>query len=139
MFNNILVNSAAFRKQHLLDVGCFPEVAKHYDEDWALYLKLLAKEVHPVHIPMIGFWYRKSASGMQQTVRKDEALRKASDAHIAQLAKQVKRLVDAEIYTGVLPDEAVKSEYSKVDGILANVCKTKLGCFLVKCLYKIMK
>ena len=139
MFNNILVNSAAFRKQHLLDVGCFPEVAKHYDEDWALYLKLLAKEVHPVHIPMIGFWYRKSASGMQQTVRKDEALRKASDAHIAQLAKQVKRLVEAEIYTGALPEEAVKSEYSKADRILANVCKTKAGCFIVKCLYKIMK
>lgn len=138
-FNNILVNSAAFRRKHLLEVGCFPEVEKHYDEDWALYLKLLAKEIHPVHIPMIGFWYRKSASGMQQTVRKDEALRKASDAHIAQLAKAVKKFVTEEIYQGELPKEAVKSEYSKVDGILAGLCGSKAGCLLTKYLYKVMK
>ena len=138
-FNNILVNSAAFRKKYLLEAGCFPEVEKHYDEDWALYLKLLAKGVHPVHIPMIGFWYRKSASGMQQTVRKDEALRKASDAHIAQLARQVKRFVTEEIYQGELPAEAVKSEYSKMDGLLAGLCATKAGCLLVKCIYKIRK
>lgn len=138
-FNNILVNSAAFRKNHLVEVGCFPEVEKHYDEDWALYLKLLAQGVHPVHIPMIGFWYRKSASGMQQTVRKDEVLRKASDEHIAKLAKQVKIFVSEECYEGDLPTQAIRSEYSKVDNMLAILCKTKAGCLFTQYLYKLMK
>ena len=138
-FNNILVNSAAFRKQQLLDAGCFSEFEKYYDEDWALYLKLLANEVHPVHIPMIGFWYRKSANGMQQTVRKDEALSKASDAYMEKLAKKIKHFVTEELYNGELPLEAVKSEYTKADSILSSICKTKVGCFFVHRMYKLMK
>ena len=47
---------------------------KHYDEDWALYLKLLRAGKHPVHVPIIGFWYRRSNTGMQQTVRKMKIL-----------------------------------------------------------------
>jgi len=135
-FNNILVNSAAFRKNLLLEAGCFPEVEKHYDEDWALYLKLLAKQIHPVHIAMIGFWYRKSENGMQQTVRKNEELRKASDEYIAKLAKQVKVFVTEEQFAGELPADAVKSEYSKVDFIIAGICRFKAGCALIKKLYQ---
>lgn len=134
-FNNILVNSAAFRKEYLLEAGGFPEVEKHYDEDWALYLKLLAQQIHPVHIPMIGFWYRKSENGMQQTVRKNEELRKASDAYIAQLAKQVKVFVKEEQFCGTLPKEAVKSVYNSMDRIIAWLCSSSLGCTLVKMFY----
>ena len=73
-FNNTLVNAALFRKSDLEEVGCFPEKWKHYDEDWALYLKLLRAGKHPVHVPIIGFWYRRSNTGMQQTVRKMKIL-----------------------------------------------------------------
>ncbi|MBR2403921.1 MAG: glycosyltransferase family 2 protein [Lachnospiraceae bacterium] len=136
-FNNILVNSAAFRKSCLKKVGWFPEVEKYYDEDWALYLKLLAEQVHPVHIPVIGFWYRKSQTGMQQTVRKNEALRKASDEYIAELAKVVKCKVKAECYAGELPEQGVRSEYSVIDKIIAVICNTKLGCFCMKKIYRL--
>ena len=81
-FNNILVNAAAFRKDRFLEVGGFSEITKHYDEDWALYLKLLGKGVYPVHIPMIGFWYRRSTTGMLKTVRNNESLREKSDRYI---------------------------------------------------------
>ena len=139
MFNNILVNSAAFRKEVLWKAGCFSEVEKYYDEDWALYLKLLADKIHPVHIPVIGFWYRKSETGMQQTVRKNESLRKASDDYIEKLAKKVKLPINEETYTGTIPAEAIHSEYGNADNIIAVVCKTKLGCFLIKYIYKILK
>lgn len=138
-FNNILVNSAAFRKKHLETVGYFSEVEKYYDEDWALYLKLLAKGVHPVHIPMIGFWYRKSENGMQQTVRKNKELREASDSYMAQLAKEIKLPIRDEVYVGELPDEAVKSEYSKLDSLIATLCKSKAGSCLMKQVYKVMR
>lgn len=135
-FNNILVNAAAFRKSAIESVGGFPEVAKHYDEDWALYLKLLAKEMHPVQIPVIGFWYRKSSSGMQQTVRKNEKLREESDKYIKELAKRVNIHIRAELYQGNLPKTAVKSEYGRADRILAKVMSCKFGLKVVRQIYQ---
>lgn len=135
-FNNILVNAAAFRKDAIEAVGGFPEVAKHYDEDWALYLRLLGKRMHPVHIPIIGFWYRKSENGMQQTVRRDESLREESDKYIKELAKDVDIHLQAEIYAGVLPDEAVRSEYGNVDKVLAQLMRLKMGVKLVRLIYQ---
>ncbi len=138
-FNNILVNSAAFRKSCLEEVGCFSEVEKYYDEDWALYLKLLTNKIHPVHIPMIGFWYRKSQSGMQQTVRKNKELREASDRYMEELAKGIRLPIECEYYTGELPKEAVKSEYGKADALIAAICRSRIGSYLMKQIYKIRK
>jgi len=135
-FNNILVNAAAFRKDAIQKVGVFTETAKHYDEDWALYLKLLGAGMHPVHIPLIGFWYRKSENGMQQTVRKNEALRAESDKYIKELAKAVDIHMQAENYCGKLPKDAIKSEYSRGDKILAKLMNYKLGVMLVRFLYQ---
>lgn len=134
-FNNILVNAAAFRKEAIEAVGGFPEVAKHYDEDWALYLKLLSNNMHPVHIPVIGFWYRKSENGMQQTVRKNETLRIESDQYIKELAKKVDIHIQAEEFEGNLPVAAVKSEYGKSDEILAKIMKNRFGLKILKGVY----
>lgn len=134
-FNNILVNAAAFRKSAIEEVGGFEEVAKHYDEDWALYLKLLGKGMHPVQIPVIGFWYRKSAAGMQQTVRKNEILRAESDGYIKKLAANIRVGINAERYSGPFPAEAVLSSYSFADKVLAAIMKVKLGAKLIERLY----
>ena len=136
-FNNILVNAAAFRKRAIEAVGGFPEVAKHYDEDWALYLRLLGQNMHPVHIPVIGFWYRKSSTGMQQTVRKDEKLREESDRYIKELAKQVNIRLKAEVYHGKLPKDAIISEYGTADRILTKLMNYKMGITLIRWLYQL--
>lgn len=138
-FNNILVNAAAFRKSAIEAVGGFPEVAKHYDEDWALYLRLLGEGMHPVHIPVIGFWYRKSESGMQQTVRKNEVLRAESDRYIGELAKKVKVHIQAEVYQGEVPKQAVKSDYSKADKMMSAIMQFKPGVRLIKTIYSLKK
>lgn len=134
-FNNILVNAAAFRKRELEMVGGFDEIAKHYDEDWALYLKLLAKSCYPVHVPVIGFWYRKSSTGMQQTVRKNEELRKKSDDYVRELAKDVDIHVKEIVFRGKLPENAVISKYSMSDKVLAMIMKNRFGIALVRKIY----
>lgn len=138
-FNNILVNAAAFRKSAIDAVGGFPEIAKHYDEDWALYLQLLGKKYHPVHVPVIGFWYRKSETGMQQTVRKDEKLRRESDRFIRELSMQVDVRICEELYDGYLPEDAVRSTYSKMDMFLAKVMRRKIGTKLIRGIYTCRK
>lgn len=134
-FNNFLVNAAAFRKEAIERVEGFPEVAKYYDEDWALYLKLLSQKMHPVHIPVIGFWYRKSSTGMQQTVRNNEELRVESDKYIKTLAKGVDISIQAERYKGHLPNGAVKSVYGLADRLLAAIMRFRLGTRLFERLY----
>lgn len=138
-FNNILVNAAAFRKSAIESVGYFPEVAKHYDEDWALYLRLLSVGMHPVHIPVVGFWYRKSETGMQQTVRKDEKLRVESDRYISELAEKVDIHIKSETYEGKIPDDAIMSEYGTADKILAGIMNHKLGVKILKWVYSCKK
>ena len=135
-FNNILVNAAAFRKSAIDAAGGFPEVAKHYDEDWALYLRLLGKGMHPVHIPVIGFWYRKSSTGMQQTVRKNEKLRAESDKYIHELAKEVDIRIRAELYQGELPSESIRSEFGTADRVMAGIMNNRLGVKLIQTIYR---
>lgn len=135
-FNNFLVNAAAFRKKLLEGVGGFSEITKHYDEDWALYLKLLAENVHPVHIPVIGFWYRRSQNGMQKTVRNNMELRKKSDEYIDSLAKNVNIRLKEEIFDGELPDTAIKSQYSFKDILVGKMCGTYSFLTVVKKIYR---
>ena len=134
-FNNTLVNAALFRKSDLEEVGCFPEKWKHYDEDWALYLKLLRAGKHPVHVPIIGFWYRRSNTGMQQTVRKNENLRKQSDDYIADIAKKVDIHIKGEEYEGKLPQEAVKTGFNSKERILAKILSNNLGVKIISSMY----
>ncbi len=135
-FNNTLVNAAAFRKTALEDVECFSEEYKHYDEDWALYLKLLGAGYHPVHVPIIGFWYRRSDTGMQQTVRKDDTLRKKSDAYIEQLSRSVDIHIHGEEYQGTLPEEAVRTSYSAKEKILTKLLSRRIGVKTVAWMYR---
>ena len=135
-FNNTLVNAALFRKKDLEEIDCFPEKWKHYDEDWALYLKLLRAGKHPVHVPIIGFWYRRSNTGMQQTVRKNENLRKQSDDYIADIAKKVDIHIKGEEYEGKLPQEAVKTGFNSKERILAKILSNNLGVKIISSMYR---
>lgn len=135
-FNNTLVNAALFRKKDLEEIDCFPEKWKHYDEDWALYLKLLEAGKHPVHVPVIGFWYRRSDTGMKQTVRKNEKLRKQSDNYIAEIAKKIDIHIKGEEYKGELPQEAVKTTFSSKENLLAGILSTRLGVEIVSKMYQ---
>lgn len=135
-FNNTLVNAALFRKKDLEEVGCFPEKWKHYDEDWALYLKLLGAGKYPVHVPVIGFWYRRSDTGMQQTVRKNEKLRKQSDHYIANLAERVDIHIRGEEYQGELPEMAVKTESSRKEQMLTRILSKRAGVKIISRLYR---
>ncbi len=95
---NLLTCNAAIRKSNLLSIGCYHEIEKHYDEDWRLWLSFLQKGYFPVHLNYYGFWYRKSASGMANTVRTNHDLRKKSKKLIEDVASKVDTTVKAKEY-----------------------------------------
>ena len=77
---NLLVCTAAIRKSWLEKVGGYDVSDKSYDEDWHLWLKLMAAGAKPVHLSGTLFWYRRSAEGMQQQVQKAEQLKKRQNS-----------------------------------------------------------
>ena len=73
---------------------------------------------------------------MQQTVRRDDDLRKKSDAYVKELARDVDIHITAELYGGALPEGAIRSSYSVTDRLLAAVMRCRLGMALVKRIYQ---
>ena len=68
---NILIINGLIKKSALEEVGCYLELAKLYNEDWHLYLRLLAKGHYPVQIEQYSFWYRTNEEGVDTTVARN--------------------------------------------------------------------
>ncbi|MBO5365367.1 MAG: glycosyltransferase family 2 protein, partial [Peptococcaceae bacterium] len=96
--NNIMVCTAAIRKEAFLNVGGYPEKQHAFDEDWALWLLMLQKGYYPVHLSSTGFWYRRTDKGMLATVHTDKELEKKSNAIMKQLADGITKEVQAVEY-----------------------------------------
>ena len=138
-FNNILVYSAAFRRSTLEKVGGYSEVERHYDEDWELYLKLLAKDVTPLHMPVIGFWYRCRENGMMNTVRNNKTLKKRSNQRIRNAAKHVNIKVKAIEYEGTYPKEAYVTKEYVYNKLLYRLMENQVGLNIIKVMYKMIR
>lgn len=95
---NFLVESAAIRKESLLEVGCYDEVEKHYFEDWRLWLKLLSKGKFPVHISSLEFWYRRTDTGVLNTVVTDTNIKRRADRLIEEVAATADETVQAKTF-----------------------------------------
>ncbi|NFG60721.1 glycosyltransferase [Clostridium sp. CMCC3677] len=96
--DNILTCTAAIRKQDFIEVGGYDEVSKHYDEDWKLWLDLLAKGKKPVHLDQIAFWYRRTSNGMGSQVRKNSDILNQSQNIIKKAAQNIANTVEAKEY-----------------------------------------
>ena len=113
---NILVCTAAIRKSWLEKVGGYDVSDKSYDEDWHLWLKLMAAGAKPVHLSGTLFWYRRSVEGMQQQVQNDRALKQASAKKIQETANAIKTDIRAKEYScGGKPGEYAAPKCSNWD------------------------
>ncbi|WP_303620529.1 glycosyltransferase [Hungatella hathewayi] len=97
-YNNFLVCTAAIRKKDLELIGGYDSSCKHYDEDWKLWLDLLSQGKYPVHINVLGFWYRRTSNGMGSQVRMDKKLKIQSDDMIRRSAQSVNKEIKAIEY-----------------------------------------
>lgn len=90
---NLLPVTAMIRKSAFLDVGGYDVLDRYYNEDWAFWLKLLAKEKFPVQAQReYLFWYRRTSTG---------ALSKASaknQQYIQAAAQEVKKTQPPVLY-----------------------------------------
>lgn len=114
--NNILVCTAAIKKQALLSVGGYPEEEHTFHEDWALWLLMLQKGYYPVHLSSAGFWYRKNDNSRRVMVQRNKELEKKSEAIIKQLAEDIDEEVKAVEYPRASrTDQFIKPQMSSFD------------------------
>lgn len=96
---NLLVATALIRKKDFWDVKGYQLREKAVNEDWNLWLKLLAKGKKPVRMNFEGFWYRKKESGSELQRSKENQKRALSI--INETGKTVKQVVKAIQYPDI--------------------------------------
>ena len=102
---NFLVYCGAIRKDVLDEAGRYEEAAKHFFEDWHLWLKLLSLHKKPVKTHNYGFWYRRTDTGVLSAVRRDPKTRNLADRLIREAAKRADISVRAKEYPVYGPAE----------------------------------
>lgn len=86
---NFLTYSGLIRKSAVLDVGGYDERGTRIYEDWHLWLRLLTKGHYPVRQTWLGFWYRRSSTGVYNQVTSDEQKHKIASEYVSEAAKQL--------------------------------------------------
>ena len=92
---NDLISAALVRKESFFKVNGYGLKEKAVNEDWNFWLKLLAKEMYPVHMSYYGEWYRRKETGELQKSRDNK---KRSLEIVNETAKGVTKKVDAKQY-----------------------------------------
>lgn len=113
---NLLVCTAAIRKQDFIDIGYYDDSHKHYNEDWYAWLKFMSKSKFPVHIAQYGFWYRRVDNGVLSIVLGNEEISNKSRTLISDAAKNVDVNITAKEYPiRNLPNQFEKPKLSNWD------------------------
>lgn len=98
--DNFLTESAAIRKNDLMEVGCYDEVEKFYYEDWRLWLKLLSKSKRPIHVNGFEFWYRRTDNGALNKIATDREMKRKAEILASEAAENVDENVQSKNYYG---------------------------------------
>lgn len=93
---NLLVNTALIRKEDFLEVNGYELKEKAVNEDWNLWLKLLAKGKKPVRMNYDGFWYRRKSQGSE--LQRSKQNQKRALEIVKKTGQQIKRNVKAKQY-----------------------------------------
>lgn len=96
---NLLVITAMLRKEAFFSVGGFaPMEGRYYNEDWQMWLHLLAKGCVPVHVAQYLFWYRRANKGVMAEMKSSAEVMAQNRAIIEQAARDVPNGVKAIEY-----------------------------------------
>ena len=93
---NLLVATALIRKKDFFEVNGYELREKAVNEDWNLWLKLLAVGKKPVRMNFDGFWYRRKKQGSE--LQRSKANRKRALEIIKTTGEKIKEKVEAIQY-----------------------------------------
>lgn len=114
--DNQITATALIRKEKILRLGGYGQAKRYVNEDWHLWLRMLANDMFPVQVGFYGFWYRRRNESLLTDInnkQKKEYEQKMKDLKIE--ADKINKVVNAIIYP---KDENIeKIEYKKIENL----------------------
>lgn len=71
--DNHITATALIRKEKILNIGGYRKAKRYVNEDWHLWLRLLAKNEFPIHVGFYGFWYRRRERSLLTDINNKES------------------------------------------------------------------
>ena len=98
---NVLVATALIRKDDFFKIGGYKLKEKAVNEDWNLWIRMIAADMYPVRASFFGFWYRRK-------VNKESELHRATKNQ-----ERTKEIISETVKNITNPKEAI--QYPKQD------------------------
>jgi glycosyltransferase involved in cell wall biosynthesis len=97
--DNHITATALIRKEKILQLGGYGKAKRYVNEDWHLWLRMLANGMFPVQVGFYGFWYRRRKESLLTDInneKKKEYELKIRDLKIE--ADKIKERIEAIYY-----------------------------------------
>lgn len=97
--DNHITATALIKKDKILSLGGYGQAKRYVNEDWHLWLRMLANGMFPVQVGFYGFWYRRRKDSLLTDInnkQKKEYEQKMKDLKLE--ADKIKKPVEAIIY-----------------------------------------
>ena len=110
--DNMITATALIRKEKILELGGYGKAKRYVNEDWHLWLRMLAKGYYPIHVAYYGFWYRRREDSLLSEIndqKKQEYQQKMKDLKVE--ADKITKKINAIEY----PKSNVKQSIEKTD------------------------
>lgn len=111
---NLITATALIRKEKILELDGYGVAKRYVNEDWHLWLRMLAKGDFPVQVSFYGFWYRRRKESLLTQINDDK--NKENELRLRDLkieADKIKKRVNAKIYP--LAEAGKELEYCRFD------------------------
>ena len=97
--DNHITATALIRKEKILELGGYGQAKIYVNEDWHLWLRMLANEMFPVQLGFYGFWYRRRKESLLTEINNEREKKyklKMRDLKIE--ADKIKEKIEAIYY-----------------------------------------
>lgn len=111
--DNHITATSLIRKEKIIELGGYGLAKRYVNEDWHLWLRMLAKGYYPVQVSFYGFWYRRRKTSLLSEIndeKKKENILRLQDLKAE--ADKITKKVNAKIYP---QDDKTNIEYNKLD------------------------
>ena len=117
--NNIITATALIRKEKILQLNGYGVAKRYVNEDWHLWLRMMADKQYPVQLPFYGFWYRRRERSLLSKIndeKSEENKFRLRDLKIE--ADKIKENVQAVIYPKEICAQQDDKDLQNAKGLL---------------------
>ena len=110
--DNQITATSLIRKDRILELGGYSKAARYVNEDWHLWLRMLANNYFPVQVAYYGFWYRRQSSSLLTQI--NDKQKKENELRLRDLkieADKIKKRIEPILYPKEENEKLKKNDF----------------------------